>query len=383
MAGVSIRGLIKNFDGTPPTAAVDDLDLEIEDGEFLVLLGPSGCGKSTTLRCIGGLETPAAGTIDVGGRTLFDHGSRVDIPSNKRNIGMVFQSYALWPHMTVRKNIAYPLEARRMKDQLRDGAVERTAALVDCGHLLDRYPAQLSGGQQQRVALARGLVAQPDLMLFDEPLSNLDAQLRDRVRSELHALHRRAPFTAVFVTHDQSEALALAHRIAIMRAGKIEQFGTPQDVFEHPISEYVASFIGMSNRLVSVPGSAGRNIGVQPLLGAPMESHSNGDFSIRLRPEDIRLTGNEGDLSPNESAVKATVADSQYGGLYHDVYLRVDGVDSILHARTSAREAGRGISEATPGDSVLMAFNQANARFFAEASSSMGNAPARDVVEVG
>ena len=161
----------------------------------------------------------------------------------------MFQSYALWPHMTVRKNIGYPLKARKLKGPATKNWVEETAALVDCSTLLDRYPAQLSGGQQQRVALARGLVARPDVVLFDEPLSNLDARLRDQVRAQLHELHARLGFSAVFVTHDQSEALALADRVAIMRAGRFEQIGTPEHVFEEPATEYVAEFIGMSNRL--------------------------------------------------------------------------------------------------------------------------------------
>ena len=159
MSNVSISGLTRRFDGNPPTVAVANLDLEIEDGEFLVLLGPSGCGKTTTLRCLAGLETPSAGTIRQGGSVVFDKDAKVNLPPNKRSIGMVFQSYALWPHMTVRKNIAYPLKARKMREALASGPVERTAELVDCQDLLERYPAQLSGGQQQRVALARGLVA--------------------------------------------------------------------------------------------------------------------------------------------------------------------------------------------------------------------------------
>ena len=195
MSHVSIQSMTMHFDGKPPTKAVDDLDLEIEEGEFLVLLGPSGCGKTTTLRCLAGLETPSAGQISFGPTTVFDAERRVNLSPDKRNIGMVFQSYALWPHMTVRKNIAYPLKARRIKEGLKGGWVEETAALVDCGALLDRYPAQLSGGQQQRVALARGLVARPDLVLFDEPLSNLDARLRDQVRAEIHELHGRLSFT--------------------------------------------------------------------------------------------------------------------------------------------------------------------------------------------
>ncbi len=239
MANVSIRGLSKRFGGKVPTTAVDDLTLEIDPGEFLVLLGPSGCGKTTTLRCVAGLESADEGTIAFGERTVFDAGAGINIPPNKRNIGMVFQSYALWPHMTVRENIGYPLRARRMKRSTSAEWIKDVADLVDCGGLLDRYPAQLSGGQQQRVALSRGLVARPDLVLFDEPLSNLDARLRDQVRTEIHELHQRLHFTAVYVTHDQTEALALGDRLAIMRAGAVEQLGAPEQIFEEPATEYV------------------------------------------------------------------------------------------------------------------------------------------------
>src|SRR5215211_3276025 len=203
MSGVMITGLTKRFEGKPSTVAVDDLDLEIEPGEFLVLLGPSGCGKTTTLRCIAGLETADEGAIAFGDRTVFDAARGIDVPPNKRNIGMVFQSYALWPHMTVRKNIGYPLRTKGMKRPQANEWIEEVARLVETTSLLDRYPAQLSGGQQQRVALSRGLVARPDLVLFDEPLSNLDARLRDQVRAEIHELHERLQFTAVYVTHDQ------------------------------------------------------------------------------------------------------------------------------------------------------------------------------------
>lgn len=241
-----VSNLTKTFGSN---TIVDQLDLDIQDGEFLVLLGPSGCGKTTTLRCIAGLETPEGGSITFKDNTVFDASTRINVPAYKRNIGMVFQSYALWPNMTVRENIRYPLKVRRMKSAIAAGQVETAADMVDCGALLDRYPSQLSGGQQQRVAVARGLVARPDLVLFDEPLSNLDARLRDQVRSQIHQLHQRLGFTAVFVTHDQAEAFALGDRLAIMKAGKIEQYDTPERVYQTPSSDYVAAFIGMANRL--------------------------------------------------------------------------------------------------------------------------------------
>ena len=191
MARTSIQGLCKLFKGNPPTTAADNLGLEIEEGEFLVLLGPSGCGKTTTLRCLAGLEAPDAGRISIGGKVVFDAAAGIEVAPDKRSIGMVFQSYALWPHMTVRKNIEYPLVVRKITQGQREGWAEQMAKLVNCETLLERYPGQMSGGQQQRISLARGLVARPDLLLLDEPLSNLDKLLRDQVRSQLHELHRR------------------------------------------------------------------------------------------------------------------------------------------------------------------------------------------------
>jgi iron(III) transport system ATP-binding protein len=363
MSHVSISGLTRRFDGDPPTVAVADLDLEVEDGEFLVLLGPSGCGKTTTLRCLAGLETPSAGTIRMGDSVVFDQAGKTNLPPNKRFIGMVFQSYALWPHMTVRKNIAYPLKARKMKAALASGEVERTAALVDCEDLLERYPAQLSGGQQQRVALARGLVAQPDLVLFDEPLSNLDARLRDQVRAELHELHQRKPFTAVFVTHDQSEALALGSRMAIMRAGRVEQLGAPRDVFDQPATEYVAAFIGMSNRLAAQFADGGWRIGAEELVGAPLRpSGAGGDIVVRVRPDDARLAQRADSLAPNEAGLPAVVADVEYGGKHLDV--TVVAGDQRLSVRADIRRSDDFLRALGRGDRVVFAFDPEAARCY-------------------
>jgi iron(III) transport system ATP-binding protein len=364
LASVSVRGLSKRFGGKSPTTAVDNLELEIEPGEFLVLLGPSGCGKTTTLRCIAGLETADEGSIAFGDRTVFDAATGVNVAPNKRNIGMVFQSYALWPHMTVRKNIGYPLRARRVPRVQAAEWIEDVARLVDCSNLLDRYPGQLSGGQQQRVALSRGLVARPELVLFDEPLSNLDARLRDQVRSEIHELHERLKFTAVYVTHDQVEALALGDRLAIMRDGKVEQLATPEQIFEEPATEYVAGFIGMGNRLeldrrdgdwthdgVAVEGDLGTVEGVA--------------VTLRARAEDV-VVAPAGTAAPAGTiALAATIVDSEFGGRTMEVVVAVG--ESRLHSRMAAGERGDWVRTLEPGEPAVAFVRVSGTTFFDDA----------------
>jgi iron(III) transport system ATP-binding protein len=376
VAYVTIRGLNKHFAGKPPTTAIDELDLEIEEGEFLVLLGPSGCGKTTTLRCLAGLETPNSGSIAFGGHTVFDSGSHVDLSPDKRNIGMVFQSYALWPHMTVRKNIGYPLRARRIPKAQCQGWIEDTAELVDCGGLLDRYPAQLSGGQQQRVALARGLVARPDLVLFDEPLSNLDARLRDQVRAQIHELHTRLRFTAVFVTHDQREALALGDRLAIMKSGKLEQFDTPEHVFEEPATEYVAGFIGMSNRLGLERTAVGWTLDGRTITGELPVPRDCASVAVRLRPDDVVLTPAERALDGDGVAVPAEIVDSQFGGRHFDVVVKVGG--HRLDARVPSGPSGGWARHLTMGQPVTISFPSGSAVYFdVDGSRVAGHVPAQ------
>jgi iron(III) transport system ATP-binding protein len=363
MASVSIRGLAKRFGGKVPATAVDDLELEVQEGEFLVLLGPSGCGKTTTLRCIAGLDSADSGVIAFGDRVVFDAAGHVNVAPNKRNIGMVFQSYALWPHMTVRKNIGYPLRARRVERQTAQRWIEDVAELVDCTGLLDRYPSQLSGGQQQRVALARGLVAQPHLVLFDEPLSNLDARLRDQVRSQIHELHQRLAFTSVYVTHDQVEALALGDRLAIMRDGHIEQLDTPEQVFEQPATEYVAGFIGMANRLeLERDGGVWTHSGVR-FDGELAHADALGTrVTIRARPEDLQLAPTSTGAPAGSISFPAVVVDSEFGGRWMDIVATVG--ETRVQSKLSAGERGGWARSLTPGEEVLGFFRPSDLTFF-------------------
>jgi ABC-type Fe3+/spermidine/putrescine transport system ATPase subunit len=236
-----IQNLYKTFD---PIVAVNGLTLEISEGEFFTLLGSSGCGKTTTLRMVGGLEKPDGGEIHLGSKCLFSKSQKLFIKPEKRDMGMVFQSYALWPHMTVFENVVYPLKLRGVKGGAAEKKVAEVLGLVGLAGLEERQAPALSGGQQQRVALARALVFSPKVLLLDEPLSNLDAQLREEMRRELKALQRRLGITVLFVTHDQIEALSLSDRIAIMKFGQLEQVGSPEEVYYHPATPFVRDFLG-------------------------------------------------------------------------------------------------------------------------------------------
>ena len=311
---LQVRDLVKTFAGSKGEGrgrvhAVDGISLDVADGELFTLLGPSGCGKTTTLRCIAGLETPDGGEITVAGRTLFSSERRVRVPANERGLGMVFQSYAIWPHMNVQKNVAFPLEVmpRRRKPSRREirERVERVLAVVKLDHLATREATDLSGGQQQRLALARALVMEPPLLLLDEPLSNLDAKLRDDMRFELKRLQRDLGITGVYVTHDQVEALAMSNKVAVMRDGKIEQVGKPRDVYEHPNSRFVADFIGTSNFIDGVveakEGSSYRIRTDDGVLLVPSASQFGvGDnVVVAARPEHIEITPGANGAAPN------------------------------------------------------------------------------------
>ena len=246
----SLVGVGKSFETKGRTVdAVKDVNLDVRQGEYVVILGPSGCGKSTLIRCVAGLESPTAGSISVMGRPVYDAARGIDTKVNDRNVGMVFQNYALWPHMSVEKNVAYPLKMRRVPKQERVRRVAEVLEALECSQLVARLPAELSGGQQQRIALARALVYEPGVLLLDEPLSNLDALLRVSLRTELLRLHRALGYTGLHITHDQEEALEMGDRIVLMREGRIEQIGPPEQVYARPVSPYAANFLGVRNRV--------------------------------------------------------------------------------------------------------------------------------------
>ncbi|MCD6449283.1 MAG: ABC transporter ATP-binding protein [Thermotogaceae bacterium] len=274
---------------------IKNLNLEIKHGEFVTLLGPSGCGKTTTLRMIAGFEKPSSGEIKIEDRTVFSSEKKINIPPEERNIGMVFQNYAVWPHMTVFDNVAYPLKIRKLPKGKIKEKVMRMLDIVKLTGLESRYPYQLSGGQQQRVAFARALVFSPSILLLDEPLSNLDAKLREEMRFEVKDLQKRLGITVVYVTHDQSEAMAMSDRVVILKDGIIQQIGTPLEIYENPINEFVADFIGNANFFLI---SVNNNIAViEKLEGSQkvaVKNIENGSYKAIVRPEDIILGSGEG-----------------------------------------------------------------------------------------
>ncbi|TDE10172.1 ABC transporter ATP-binding protein [Jiangella asiatica] len=354
MSVVRVEGLSKEFvSHGATTVAVDNLDLTLERGEFVCLLGPSGCGKTTTLRAIAGLEAPTGGTIDIAGQIVYSSEAGTYVPPERRGLGMVFQSYAVWPHMTVADNVGFPLRhGIGKRDKARHGEIDdrvaRILELMDCAHLARRYPSELSGGQQQRVALARTLVYEPDLLLFDEPLSNLDAKLRERMRLELRELQQRLGFAALYVTHDREEALSLSDRILVMRDGVVIQAGTPEEIYEQPTDVFVADFIGPVNLLPisELRRSSGGVVAVTgigevmcadsslPQLGAV---GSAGETSVLVRPGSL-VVDTHGE--PGANCWEARVEGMTYLGDQVIYALRVGRVRLIATAPTRGRTQG-------------------------------------------
>lgn len=323
MARVVLEALTKEYDGAK---VVRDLSVTIEDGQFVTFLGPSGCGKTTTLRMVAGFIEPTAGRVVIGDRVVSSPAEHAFVQPEERNIGMVFQSYAVWPHMKVVDNVAYPLKFRRMDSRERHERAERALAMVHLDGLADRYPHQLSGGQQQRVALARALVHEPDVMLLDEPLSNLDAKLREDMRFEIKELQSRTGLTIVYVTHDQGEAMAMSDCVVVMDQGRARQIGPPMEVYEQPADQWVAGFIGLTNLLPcriseSEDGVGGVRLGDAGDMFVPCKTPpgttSKGLLSVR--PENIVVRPPSAD-----TGIKAVVERATYMGHVTDYLIRVE-----------------------------------------------------------
>ena len=293
MAELVVTGLTRSYG---EVRAVDDVSFRVADGELVTLLGPSGCGKSTTLFSIAGLDRATSGHIRVGSRVFFDSAAGIHLAPEHRNCGLVFQSYALWPHMSVRDNIEFPLKLRKVASGKAREKARWALSLVEMEKFGERYPHELSGGQQQRVALARTLVYEPQVLLLDEPLSNLDAKLRLRARGWLRELQGRLRITTLYVTHDQDEALALSDRIAVMNAGKIVQLGTTREIYRAPATPFIADFVGHSNILVGAPvraadGSLGVKLADDQTLALGAEPHGapGAHLQVAIRPEHVGL----------------------------------------------------------------------------------------------
>ena len=341
MSEVRIEHVFKRFGDV---TAVSDFDLTVKDGEFVSLLGPSGCGKTTSLRMIAGFERATEGEIYIGDHCVSSHIKNTFVPPEKRDIGMVFQSYAVWPHMTVTENVAYPLKIQKVPKEERAARVAEMLKLVHLDEYGSRYPHQLSGGQQQRVALARALVMRPGLLLLDEPLSNLDAKLRESMRFEISSIQKELGITVIYVTHDQSEAMTMSDRVVVMSRGVIQQIGTPYEIYRNPANKMVADFIGLVN---FVEGEVqGDRIYISGTgVSFPNTSGITGSATIAVRPENITMSRTSGTIE---------------GTLVHRFYLG-DAVDYRVQCKHHVIRVivkGAELKEFTDGEKVYLDFDK-------------------------
>jgi multiple sugar transport system ATP-binding protein len=358
MASVSLRGIKKQYGST---SVIKGVDLEIEDGQFVVFVGPSGCGKSTLLRIIAGLEDVTEGTLEIGGRVSND------IEPSRRGIAMVFQSYALYPHMTVAENMGFALKLAGVSKAETASRVGCAAEILQIGNLLDRRPAALSGGQRQRVAIGRAIVRKPEVFLFDEPLSNLDAALRGQTRVELARLHKELKATMIYVTHDQVEAMTLGQKIVVFNGGRIEQVGTPFDLYERPANKFVAGFLGsprMNFLTAQLAGTGGRAASVRLANGALAQVAADvsraapgGRVTLGVRPEHVEIVRHAG----QGDGIPATVALVEYLGDVTLVYAQVEGVDDMVAVKCDADSA-----PPVAGSRITLAFPATRAHLFGE-----------------
>ena len=354
-----VRGLSKIYRGA---RAVDNVSFDVHAGTVLTLLGPSGCGKSTTLRLIAGLEQPDTGEIWIRGRLVASAARKVMLPPEQRRIGLVFQSHAVWPHMTVAENIGYPLKLRRIDRDVVAAKVSEMIHLVKLEGLGDRMPVELSGGQQQRVALARALVYEPELLLLDEPLSNLDAALRKEMCIQLKDIQSRLATTVVYVTHDQEEAMSLSNSVAVMNHGAVEQLGSPDTVYEQPKTMFVRDFVGRTIKLRGIiEGDAGRlrvRIGshvIHMTSDDPETFRSGAAVEISMRPEDVQLV-RESDRS--NSCVIGHVSELSYYGDRFEFVVRIEGTDEQVIVSADKRQ------HASVGDRVLLGIDETHLKIW-------------------
>ncbi|HEY3302923.1 MAG TPA: ABC transporter ATP-binding protein [Candidatus Binatia bacterium] len=353
---LEVRNLVKSFG---KVTAVDDVSFKVEQGEVVTLLGPSGCGKTTTLRVVAGFEKPNSGEVEIAGRVVVSTNKGIHVAPEKRDIGMVFQSYAIWPHMTVSENVAFPLRVRHFNRQEIKQRVEETLELVGLGGFSDRPAILLSGGQQQRVSLARALVYSPSILLLDEPLSNLDAKLREQMRIELKRLQQRISVTVLFVTHDQIEAMSLSTRLALMNQGRIEQIGTPQEVYENPQTPFAEDFLGRILRFKGTITEKHQNCHIVEVDGLSHvqiripESADAVDIGkkvlVAIRPEDVRLEKDEAGDRPN--VIRCDVENVLHLGREFELVLRIgERFYTLTVPRDRATKVGRAVGLHLPAE---------------------------------
>jgi ABC-type sugar transport system ATPase subunit len=362
MASLQLKGIVRRY---AATTVIHGIDLDVRDGEFVVFVGPSGCGKSTLLRMISGLESVSEGELLIDGKRVNE------VSAAQRGLAMVFQSYALYPHMTVYQNMAFGLENIRTPQADIDAKVQAAAKLLQLGPLLDRRPTQLSGGQRQRVAIGRAIVREPTIFLFDEPLSNLDAELRVQMRTEITALHERLKTTMIYVTHDQVEAMTMADKIVVLRGGRIEQIGAPLDLYNAPANKFVAGFIGsprmnfLAGKITAV-GADGMHVALDSApavaTGAPVPVQADGatpgtPVTLGIRPEHIALgRGGAGDLS-----LEATIEQQEQLGAASFLYCSLPGGEKLtVHAAGQVNSRG--------GDKIVISFPASASHLFGQSA---------------
>jgi iron(III) transport system ATP-binding protein len=360
MRGVRVDGLLKRYGDV---VAVDDITMDFEKGTLTTMLGPSGCGKTTTLRCVAGLEKPDKGEISIDGVTVFSRDTNV--PPEKRKVGIVFQSYAIWPHMTVFDNIAFPLKIRHTSSEETSQKVKKMMDLVRLSGMGDRPATQVSGGQQQRIALARALVFDPEVLLLDEPLSNLDTSLRDIVRVELREIQKSLGITTIYVTHDQIEALSISDKVVVLRAGKVMAVGTPKEIYTRPKNEFIASFVGKANILpgtiASVPGMPtarpGEGLAIVETSFGKMRCHLHGvgqvkegdEVLVTIKPENVAVS-TDGQPDPETNTFSGSVEFISYLGAFSEVIVSIGGakIRVVKNSEDTSFEGGQAVFVAFP-----------------------------------